>query len=179
MKHRIHFLSRALFCLSLLLVASFSLALHAEDNESSSEKEAGMIRFKKMKPTLNVEDVYRTTKFYVEVLGFTLNSAVADKEKKLYYELPPEEKLIYALVTYQDVEIIIQLDRGAKKEKLPKTVEQRRGKLAYYFEVENIGKLYDKVKEKVSIVRGLHKTWYGVDEFYIRDCDDRILAFGQ
>ncbi len=48
--------------------------------------------------------------------------------------------------------------------------------LAFYIEVEDVKKLYEKLKDEVTIVRDMEAKFYGKQEFYIRDCNGYILV---
>jgi len=49
----------------------------------------------------------------------------------------------------------------------------------FYIDVEGIDIIYDSIKNKVVIVRKLERAWYGMREFYIKDCNGYILGFGE
>jgi 5-bromo-4-chloroindolyl phosphate hydrolysis protein len=38
---------------------------------------------------------------------------------------------------------------------------------------------YQVLKSKVEIVKELHTTFYGMQEFYFKDCNGYILAFAE
>ena len=37
--------------------------------------------------------------------------------------------------------------------------------------------LYESIRRKVTILKDLHTTFYGTEEFYIRDCNGYVLTF--
>jgi uncharacterized glyoxalase superfamily protein PhnB len=39
--------------------------------------------------------------------------------------------------------------------------------------------MYENLKDKVTVVKELHTTWYGMQEFYVKDCNGYILGFSQ
>jgi len=49
----------------------------------------------------------------------------------------------------------------------------------FYIDVENIKEIYTQLEDHVEIVKALETTWYGMLEFYIRDCNNYILGFGE
>lgn len=51
--------------------------------------------------------------------------------------------------------------------------------LTFYIEVENIKGWYEKLKNNITIVKDIHTSFYGMQEFYIRDCNGYILAFAE
>ena len=48
-----------------------------------------------------------------------------------------------------------------------------------YVSMENTKDFYEKIKDKVEIVKELHKTWYGADEFVVRDLNGYIIYFAE
>ena len=53
------------------------------------------------------------------------------------------------------------------------------GSLTLYIEVEDIKGLYATLADKTTIVKDMHTTFYGMREFYIRDCNGYILGFAE
>lgn len=53
------------------------------------------------------------------------------------------------------------------------------GSLAFYIHLKGLMELYEEIKDKVEIVLLLQKTFYGADEFAIRDCNGYVLWFGE
>lgn len=51
--------------------------------------------------------------------------------------------------------------------------------LLFYIDVEGINIVYDSLRDKVEIVKDIERTWYGMKEFYIKDCNGYILGFGE
>jgi uncharacterized glyoxalase superfamily protein PhnB len=49
----------------------------------------------------------------------------------------------------------------------------------FYIDVEDIDEVYKKLKEHVEIAKELETTWYGMREFYIKDCNGYILGFAE
>ncbi len=46
-------------------------------------------------------------------------------------------------------------------------------------ELDSISELYARIKDKVTIVKDLQTTFYGMQEFYIEDCNGYILTFAE
>jgi len=51
--------------------------------------------------------------------------------------------------------------------------------LDLYVEAENVDDLYQRFKDRVEVVEGLHDTFYGMREFIIRDLNRFWITFGQ
>lgn len=50
----------------------------------------------------------------------------------------------------------------------------------FYCDVDNVGELYGSFKERgVEIVKDISTTWYGMKEFYIKDCNGYVLGFAE
>ena len=49
--------------------------------------------------------------------------------------------------------------------------------LTFYIDVGNIAALYKELSGKVTIIRDMQTTFYGKQEFYIRDCNGYVLTF--
>ena len=123
---------------------------------------------KKLTPNLMVEDVQQTLAFYTEVLGFTVLTTVP--------EHPP---FGFAIVQRDQVTLMFQ-SRPSLSENVPALTGSPIGaSQTFYIEVEGVLDLYEALHGKVEIVVDLHKTFYGTQEFYFRDCNGYILSFSE
>jgi len=48
-----------------------------------------------------------------------------------------------------------------------------------YVNTENVRELYERIKEVVSVHKGVHETFYGMREFIIRDINGFWVTFGE
>jgi len=48
-----------------------------------------------------------------------------------------------------------------------------------YINLKNIQAFYDDVKEKVTVLTGLEKTFYGATEFSVKDNNGYVLTFAE
>ena len=53
------------------------------------------------------------------------------------------------------------------------------GSLTLYVAVSDALALYDRLKDSTTIVKEPHKTFYGADEFAIRDLNGYVLTIAQ
>ena len=51
--------------------------------------------------------------------------------------------------------------------------------VSFYMEVEGIQNLYQSLKNEKLEITKLKKTWYGMQEFYVKDLDGYILVFAE
>jgi len=134
---------------------------------------------KKLTPNLMVEDVIKTIDFYKEILGFEFVMGVPKDGQEVLMEMPKDRELIYSLIKLGNIEVMFQA-KESLSEDIPIFKDFKIGaSLTLYFEVNNIEETYGKLKDKVVVVKELHTTWYGMQEFYIKDCNGYILGFSQ
>ena len=53
------------------------------------------------------------------------------------------------------------------------------GTLTFYINVTDIKKYYNNLKDKATITKDLHTTFYKATDFTIEDCNGYILTFSQ
>ena len=126
-----------------------------------------------------VNDVRESVKFYMDNLGFTLNMIVPEGNKTIDNELKDDKNYIYAMVSRDDIFIML-MNKDAFGEDLPMLKGEKIGaSVSFYYEVDNINEVYNSLKDKVNIIFDLNTTWYGMQEFYIKDCNGYILGFAE
>lgn len=117
-------------------------------------------------PNIFVNDINKTISFYKE-LGFDLSMKV-----------PEEGEPIWAMMTCGNVNFMFQTFKSLESE-LPEILRQDGGSLLFYIRVNAIRKFYDRLKDKMKIIKGLEKTFYGATEFSIQDINNYILTFAE
>ena len=45
--------------------------------------------------------------------------------------------------------------------------------------MDHLKELYKRIKDKVTVIKKLHTTPYGIQEFIIKDCNGFILVFAE
>ena len=134
---------------------------------------------KKLTPNLMVEDVRASVEFYTGVLGFTLNMVVPENSKTIENQLEKGKKYVYSMVSRDEVYIML-IDKDVFDEDLPMLTSTAIGaSVSFYIEVDDINAIYNEINEKAEVVKELDTTWYGMREFYIKDCNGYILGFAQ
>lgn len=137
------------------------------------------MKFKKLTPNFSVRDVKDTILFYQDVLGFKLEMVVPNNENIIEQNLTEGKIYNYAMMSKDEV-FVMFLEERCLKEDIPvfKNVTQG-ASLLFYIDVEGINIVYDSLRDKVEIVKDIERTWYGMKEFYIKDCNGYILGFGE
>ena len=62
---------------------------------------------------------------------------------------------------------------------LPDVSRTGGGSLLLYIKLKNIRSLFDSVKDKITVLQGLEKTFYGATEFSIKDNNGFLLTFAE
>lgn len=121
---------------------------------------------KSLSPNIFVTDIYETIAFYKQ-LGFTITTTV-----------PEEGNFIFAMMTCGSVVFMFQTFDSLGNE-LPTISRQNGGSLLLYIQTHEIRKFFDQIKDKVKVVKGLEKTFYGATGFSIEDNNGYLLTFAE
>ncbi|MBU1668266.1 VOC family protein [bacterium] len=138
------------------------------------------MKFRKMTPVLSVENITKTVNFYQQILGFQLHMLVTADTHTMEDTLLDTEEYVYAMLSRDELYIMF-LKESEFKENIPVLEKNRIGaSVLFYIEVEKIDELYNSLQESpIKIVKELTTTWYGMREFYIKDCNGYVLAFAE
>lgn len=132
-----------------------------------------------LKPNFMVTDVRASVRFYCDVLGFNFVMWVG-QEDALAAQDDTDSTLRFAVVESGGHEIFLQ-SRESLAQDIPAFNDQTPigASMTLYLECPDLDAMYQKIKNDVTIIKEPSQTWYGMKEFYIRDQDGYILAFGQ
>ncbi len=136
------------------------------------------MKFNSLVPEFYVLDFQKSIKFYTEILDFKIEYQRED---------PKTQKTYFAFLSYQDSQLMIQLEDDNQ--------DWHNGKPEYPFgrginfqiRTDNAEKLLDKLKKiNYPIKRGLQESYYkvknssyGYKEFLVMDPDGYLLRFSQ
>jgi len=118
-------------------------------------------------PNIFVESMDETIAFY-QSIGFTLTMTV------------PEDggDLIWAMMTNGNVTFMFQ-SFVSLGEELPQISRQNGASMLLYINVKKIREYFELIKDKVTVLKGLDKTFYGATEFSILDNNNYVLTFAE
>lgn len=119
-----------------------------------------------LSPNIFVKDINTTVRFY-ETLGF-----------KLMMQVPEEGDLIWAMMMCGNVTFMFQSFKSLDTE-LPEISRKDGGSLLFYIQIKDIRNFHDSIKDKVTVLKGLEKTFYGATEFAILDNNGYVLTFAE
>ncbi len=125
-----------------------------------------------------VHDVNETIDYYVEILGFKFAMGVDDKKETRIGKYKGKH-LVWAIVKKNDIEIMLQ-EKNSLYEEVPEFINRTvGGTFTLYIHMTDTQGYYQQIKDKVEIVKPIHKTFYGTYEFAIRDLNGYVLYFAQ
>lgn len=126
-------------------------------------------------PNIIVNDVNKTVKFY-ETIGFSLTMGV-DTEKQSSLDTN-NTTLIWALISLNGADLMIQHVDSILDE-LPDFTMSTGSNLTLYLKIENVIEYFRKINDKVEVIKTPYTTFYGAEEFVIRDLNGFILYFAE
>jgi len=121
-----------------------------------------------LSPNLFVKDIRSTIEFY-KILGFHLIMSVPGEG---------EGELVWAMVTSGKVSFMFQTFQSLG-DTLPQISRQDGGSLLFYIKIQQIRTFFERISDKVNVVHGLQKTFYGATEFSITDPNNYLLTFAE
>ena len=137
------------------------------------------MKFRKLTPNFSARDVGESVKFYQDILGFKFEMAVQDGTTTIENEVSNEHEYAYAMVSKDDVYIMFLKSDSFKKD-IPELEDISQGaSVLFYIDVEDIDEVYKNLKTRTEITKELETTWYGMREFYIKDCNGYVLGFAE
>jgi uncharacterized glyoxalase superfamily protein PhnB len=124
------------------------------------------IMYKSITPNLMVENVAETIAFY-EGLGFAATATVPKESGGFQFAIMVKDNL---MLMFQDRESLT-----GEYPILQTTKTQP--SISLYIIVDDVNTYYDDMKNKYELQAELHKTFYGANEFAIKDNNGYILTF--
>lgn len=125
-----------------------------------------------------VEDVNKTIEYYKEILRFDFGMGVNESQEVITGDVG-NSILTWAMLKRDDVEIMLQR-RDSLIEELPEFEKMSiGGTFTLYINMQGTKTFYEEIKNKVEVLKDLHKTFYGADEFVIRDLNGYIIYFAE
>jgi uncharacterized glyoxalase superfamily protein PhnB len=118
-----------------------------------------------LSPNIYVQDVQGTIQFYSK-LGFKTVMTVPENS----------EEPVWAMMQNGGVTIMFE-SFSSIEGRLPEISRNPGGSLLFYIKVQDIEALYEALKNEVTVLHGLQKTFYGATEFTIKDCNGYVLTF--
>ena len=117
-------------------------------------------------PNIFVRDIKETIEYYKHL------------EFEVVMTVPEEGDPVWAMMSCGNVSFMFQSFESLGSE-LPEISRQDGGSLLLYIQIKEIRQYHDRIMDKVNVIKGLEKTFYGATEFAIRDLNGYILTFAE
>ena len=120
-----------------------------------------------LSPNIFVNDMNATIAFY-KILGFELTMTVPEEGNDFVWAMMVKGNVTFMFQTFASL-----------GDDLPQISRQNGGSLLLYINLKNIEEFFEAIKNKVEVLKGLEKTFYGATEFSILDNNGYVLTFAQ
>lgn len=120
-----------------------------------------------LSPNIFTNDMKATVSFY-KILGFETTMTVPETGDDLVWAMMVKGKVTFMFQTFESL-----------ADELPEISRNAGGSLLLYINVTEINSFFENIKDKVSVLKGLEKTFYGATEFSIMDNNNYVLTFAE
>ena len=120
-----------------------------------------------LSPNIFVRDMNKTIEFYKQ-LGFTVTMSVPEMGNELVWAMMTNGSVTFMFQTFDSL-----------ADDLPQISRQDGSSLLLYINLKNINDFFESIKDKVQVLKGLEKTFYGATEFSILDNNNYVLTFAE
>ena len=118
-------------------------------------------------PNIFTNNIQETVALYT-LLGFEVTMSVPEQG----------DELVWVMMVNGSVTIMFQTFQSLEAE-LPEISRTDGGSLLLYINLKNIREFFEQIKDKVKVLKGLEKTFYGATEFSILDNNNYVLTFAE
>jgi len=120
-----------------------------------------------LSPNFFVNNISETIDFYKSI-GFQVTMTVPDAGPDFVWAMMGNGKVTVMFQTFASL-----------GDELPAISRQNGGSLLLYIQVQKIRAFFEAIKDKVTILKPLEKTFYGATEFSILDSNNYVLTFAE
>lgn len=120
-----------------------------------------------LSPNIFVKDTPKTIAFYKQ-LGFEVTMSVPETGNEFVWVMMVCGKVTFMFQTYDSL-----------ANDLPEISRNDGASLLLYINITDIKALFNKIKDKVTVLKGLETTFYGATEFSILDNNNYVLTFAE
>jgi len=118
-------------------------------------------------PNIFTNNIQETIAVYT-LLGFKVAMSVPEKG----------DELVWVMMVNGSVTLMFQTFESLGDE-LPEISRNNGASLLLYINIKNVREFFESVKDKVKVLKGLEKTFYGATEFSILDNNNYVLTFAE
>jgi len=118
-------------------------------------------------PNIFTNNIQETVALYT-LLGFEVTMSVPEKG----------DELVWVMMVNGSVTVMFQTYSSLADE-LPEISRKNGSSLLLYITLKDIKGFFESVMDKVNVLKGLEKTFYGATEFSILDNNNYVLTFAE
>ena len=118
-------------------------------------------------PNIFTNNIQETIALYT-ILGFNVTMSVPEQG----------DELVWAMMMNGSVTVMFQTFASLEGD-LAEISRKDGGSLLLYINLKDIRGFFDRIKDKVKVLKGLEKTFYGATEFSILDNNNYVLTFAE
>ena len=133
----------------------------------------------KLAPNFEVSNIKQTVAFYTENFGFKLIMAVPESQDGIEQAFDDAKEYVYAMMQKDSVEFMFQRSDRFKTEVVFSKGLPMGATVSFYMDIEGIKEFHENLKNKNFQITELKTTWYGMQEFYVKDLNGYILGFAE
>ncbi|MBU3875435.1 VOC family protein [Faecalicatena sp. AGMB00832] len=122
--------------------------------------------YKTITTNIMVDSVKESMEFYEKKLGFTPVVTVPNES----------EDFNFAIIVKDDISIMFQSKESLEEEYPSLQTDLIKPAFTLFITVDDVKELYEELKGNVEVVKELHQTFYGKDEFAVFDNNHNILT---
>lgn len=127
-----------------------------------------MSTFESIIPNLVVRDIDASTRFYRDVLGFTVQTTV-----------PDAAPFVFVWLVRDGVPVFLNARAGVAHDLPDLATRAPGGTATLFFTVTSVDALHAAVAPHARVVMPLKTQFYGMREFAVEDPDGHILTFAE
>lgn len=120
-----------------------------------------------LSPNIFVTNITETINFY-KLLGFNLTMSVPQEGPDYVWAMMAKGSVTFMFQTFESL-----------GNTLPDIKRENGGSLLLYINLKGIQAFFEQIKDKVTVLQGLEKTFYGATEFSIKDVNGYVLTFAE
>ncbi len=137
------------------------------------------MKIRKLSPNFEVTNIKKTVEFYKENFGFKLIMAVPESKDGIEQALSNNKEYLYAMMQKDNVEFMFQRSDSFKEDLIFAKDFNMGATVSFYMEVDGLRAFYEVLKNKNLQITELKTTWYGMQEFYVKDLNGYIIGFAE
>ena len=125
------------------------------------------VQMQVVSPNIYVNDIQYTIQFY-KLLGFEIIDSVPGESGELIFVLMKSGNVCFMFQTFESINGM-----------LPAIRREDGGSLLLYIKIKGVNQFYEYLKDKVTILQPINKTFYGATEFSILDNNNYMVTFAE